>query len=398
MSKVQIINGNETAAMGAKLCRVQVIAAYPITPQSKIPETLAKYVESGELEAEFIRVESEHSALTVCISASTVGARVFTATAANGLAYMHEQLHWAAGARLPIVMALANRGLGAPWTIFNDMQDSISQRDTGWMQVYCRDNQEIMDSIIMAYKICEQLHVPMMVCFDGFVLSHTVMPVEIPDQKQVDAFLPPYVPHLQVDGPEPININPVMLADPRANAQGVSCPSYMGFRMRLQKTLESAGDVILRVGREFGEVFGRSYECLLWKYRTEGADTILLTMGSLANEASLAVDALRGKGWKAGVVALRVFRPFPATTLRQALSDAKHVVIFDKNISYGNEGATCTETKAALFEGGLRPTVTNYIVGLGGKNIAAADLEAATIKSLEQKGQGNTPQWIGVAV
>ena len=202
MSKVQIINGNETAAMGAKLCRVQVIAAYPITPQSKIPETLIKYVESGELEAEFIRVESEHSALTVCISASTVGARVFTATAANGLAYMHEQLHWAAGARLPIVMALANRGLGAPWTIFNDMQDSISQRDTGWMQVYCRDNQEIMDSIIMAYKICEQLHVPMMVCFDGFVLSHTVMPVEIPDQKQVDAFLPPYVPHLQVDGPD----------------------------------------------------------------------------------------------------------------------------------------------------------------------------------------------------
>ena len=398
MSKVQIINGNETAAMGAKLCRVQVIAAYPITPQSKIPETLVKYVESGELEAEFIRVESEHSALTVCISASTVGARVFTATAANGLAYMHEQLHWAAGARLPIVMALANRGLGAPWTIFNDMQDSISQRDTGWMQVYCRDNQEIMDSIIMAYKICEQLHVPMMVCFDGFVLSHTVMPVEIPDQKQVDAFLPPYVPHLQVDGPEPININPVMLADPRANAQGVSCPSYMGFRMRLQETLESAGDVILKVGREFGEVFGRSYECLLWKYRTEGADTILLTMGSLANEASLAVDALREKGWKAGMVALRVFRPFPAATLRQALSEAKRVVIFDKNISYGNEGATCTETKAALFEGGLRPTVTNYIVGLGGKNVAAADLEAATIKSLEQKGQGNTPQWIGVAV
>ena len=398
MSKVQIINGNETAAMGAKLCRVQVIAAYPITPQSKIPETLIKYVESGELEAEFIRVESEHSALTVCISASTVGARVFTATAANGLAYMHEQLHWAAGARLPIVMALANRGLGAPWTIFNDMQDSISQRDTGWMQVYCRDNQEIMDSIIMAYKICEQLHVPMMVCFDGFVLSHTVMPVEIPDQKQVDAFLPPYVPHLQVDGPDPININPVMLADPRANAQGVSCPSYMGFRMRLQETLESAGDVILNVGREFGEVFGRSYECLLWNYRTEGADTILLTMGSLANEASLVVDALREKGWKAGAVALRIFRPFPAATLRQALSDAKHVVIFDKNISYGNEGATCTETKAALFEGGLRPTITNYIVGLGGKSVAAADLEAATIKAVEQKGQVNTPQWIGVAV
>ena len=398
MSKVKIINGNEAAAIGAKISRVQVIAAYPITPQSKIPETLVKFVDSGELKAEFILVESEHSALTVCISASTVGARVFTATAANGLAYMHEQLHWAAGARLPIVMALANRGLGAPWTIFNDMQDSISQRDTGWMQVYCRDNQEIIDSIIMGYKICEQIHVPMMVCFDGFILSHTVMPVEIPDQKQVDAFLPPYVPHLQVDGSEPININPVMLAEPRANAEDVLCPSYMGFRMRLQETLEDADDIILKVGREFGEVSGRSYECLLWKYRTEGADTILLTMGSIANEASMAADQLRDKGYKAGVVALRVFRPFPSETLRAALSDARHVVIFDKNISYGNEGATCTETKAALFEGGLRPTITNYIIGLGGKNVVAADLEDATIKALKQKDQINGPQWIGVAV
>jgi pyruvate/2-oxoacid:ferredoxin oxidoreductase alpha subunit len=398
MSKVRIINGNEAAALGAKISRVQVVAAYPITPQSKIPETLVKYVESGELQAEFIRVESEHSALTVCISASTVGARVFTATAANGLAYMHEQLHWAAGARLPIVMALANRGLGAPWTIFNDMQDSISQRDTGWMQVYCRDNQEIIDSIIMGYKITEQLHVPMMVCFDGFVLSHTVMPVEIPNQEQVDAFLPPYVPHLAVDGPEPLNINPVMLADPRANAQGIDCPSYMGFRMRLQETLESAGDVILKAGREFKDIFNRDYECLLWEYRTDEADIILLTMGSLANEATLAADQLRGKGYKVGVVALRVFRPFPAEPLRGALSDAKHLVIFDKNISYGNEGATCTETKAALVAADLRPVITNYIVGLGGKNVSSADLEAATLKALDEKGQMNGPFWLGVAV
>ena len=398
MSKVEIISGNEAAAMGAKLSRVQVIAAYPITPQSKIPETLVKYVESGELRAEFIRVESEHSALTVCISASTVGARVFTATSANGLAYMHEQLHWAAGARLPIVMALANRGLGAPWTIFNDMQDSISQRDTGWMQIYCRDNQEILDSILMGYKISEQVHVPMMVCFDGFVLSHTVMPVEIPEQEQVDAFLPPYVPHLQVDGPEPININPVMLAEPRANAQGVACPSYMGFRMRLQETLEKAGEVIAKVGGEFGKIFGRSYDCLLWEYKTEEADTILLTMGSLTNEASLAVDMLREKGHKTGVVGLRVFRPFPAQQLRQALSGAKQVVIFDKNISYGNEGATCTETKAALFEGGLRPSIANYIVGLGGKPVAASDLEVATLEFLGMKGRVNGPQWLGISV
>jgi pyruvate/2-oxoacid:ferredoxin oxidoreductase alpha subunit len=311
---------------------------------------------------------------------------------------MHEQLHWAAGARVPIVMALANRGLGAPWTIYNDMQDSISQRDTGWMQVYCRDNQEILDSILMAYKICERLHVPMMVCFDGFVLSHTVMPIELPDQEKVDAFLPTYVPHVQVDGPEPININPVVLAEPRLNALGVACPSYMGFRMRLQETLERARDVILEVGQEFGESFGRSYDCLLWKYRTEEADTILLTMGSLGNEASLAVDMLREKGCKAGAVTLRVFRPFPGESLRQALSGAKHVVIFDKNISYGNEGATSTETKAALFEGGLNPAVSNYIVGLGGKTVVASHLEAATLEALQHKGRGNRPRWLGAAV
>jgi pyruvate ferredoxin oxidoreductase alpha subunit len=398
MGMVKIINGNEAAALGARLSRVQVVAAYPITPQSKIPETLAKYVESGELKAEFIRVESEHSALTVCISASTVGARVFTATAANGLAYMHEQLHWAAGARLPIVMALANRGLGAPWTIFNDMQDSISQRDTGWMQIYCRDNQEILDSVIMGYRITEQIHVPMMVCFDGFVLSHTVMPVEVPDQEEVDAFLPPYVPHLRVDGDEPININPVMLADPRANAQGANCPSYMGFRMRLQQTLERAGDTILKVGREFNRSFGRNYGYYLWDYRTEDADTLLLTMGSLANEASVAADHLRDKGYKAGVVALRVFRPFPAEAVRRALSRAKNVVIFDKNISYGYEGATCTETKAALFDGGLRPAITNFIVGLGGKNVSAADLTKASIRALQRKGELRGPQWLGVEV
>jgi len=238
----------------------------------------------------------------------------------------------------------------------------------------------------------------MMVCFDGFVLSHTVMPVEIPEQEQVDAFLPPYVPHLQVDGPEPININPVMLAEPRVNSQGVACPSYMGFRMRLQETLESAGEVILKVGGEFGRIFGRSYDCLLWEYKTEEADTILLTMGSLANEASLAVDMLREKGHKAGVVGLRVFRPFPAEQLRQALSGVKQVVIFDKNISYGNEGATCTETKAALFEGGLRPSIANYIVGLGGKNVVASDLEAATLEALQMKGRVNGPKWLGVAV
>ncbi len=176
-----VMTGNEAAATAAKLARVQVIAAYPITPQSPVVEQLSAWVESGELPAEFVTVESEHSALTVCITASTVGARVFTATSANGLAYMTEQVWWAAGARLPIVMCIANRAMAAPWNVLNDQQDSMSVRDAGWVQLYCRDNQEILDTTVQAYRIAEQLHVPVMVCYDGFLLSHTVMPVEVPD-------------------------------------------------------------------------------------------------------------------------------------------------------------------------------------------------------------------------
>ena len=186
-----VITGNDAAATAAKLARVQVIAAYPITPQSPVVEQLSKWVESGELPAEFVAVESEHSALTVCIGASTVGARVFTATSANGLAYMTEQVWWAAGARLPIVMCIANRAMAAPWNVLNDQQDSMSVRDAGWVQLYCRDNQEILDTTLQAYRIAEELNVPVMVCYDGFLLSHTVMPVSIPTAEQADAFLPP---------------------------------------------------------------------------------------------------------------------------------------------------------------------------------------------------------------
>ena len=398
MSDVEIINGNVAAAVAAKLSRVQVVAAYPITPSSKIPEALVRYIENGELEAEFINVESEHTAMTVCISASTVGARVFTATAANGLAYMHEQLHWAAGARLPVVMAVANRGMGAPWTIFNDMQDSISQRDTGWIQIYCRNNQEIVDNIIQAYKIAERLYVPVMVCFDGFLLSHTVMPVHVPDQERVDKFLPSYRPYTCIPSSNSVNINPVVLSDPMPNAHGVACPSYMGFRMRLQKTMEQALSVAREVGKEFNEIFGRDYGHTIWQYKTGDADVLLLGMGSLVSEASVAVDQLRDQGAKAGVVGIRVFRPFPKEELLKCLCNASLLVVFDKNISYGYEGATCTETKAALFGSCHKPAVFNYIVGLGGKNVKTSELVDATIRAMKQKGPRDAPEWLGVTV
>lgn len=402
MGETLILTGNQTAALAAKLCRVQVVAAYPITPQSRIPEILSEYVERGELKAEFVRVESEHSAMGVCISASLVGARVFTATAANGLAYMHEQLHWAAGARLPIVMPVTNRGLGAPWTILNDMQDTISQRDTGWMQFYCMTNQEILDQIILAYKVAEQLMAPIMVCFDGFRLSHTMMPVSVPSVEEVDAFLPPYHLPYQLSTEVPANINPVVMTDPLPGPDGVLCPSYMGFRRRLQETLEAAPAVIAEVGRDFQQAFGRSYEDPLYRYCSEDAKFLFVTMGSLASEASEAADILREQGTSIGVVGVRTFRPFPARALAQAVAKADGIIVLEKAISYGYEGALATELKGALFShNGRRSLVYNYILGLGGKDVKPSDLvEAAkdTMQGFENGKLQDHPLWIGSGI
>ncbi len=402
VGETHILTGNQTAAQAAKLCRVQVIAAYPITPQSRIPELLSEYVERGELPAEFVRVESEHSAMGVCISASLVGARVFTATAANGLAYMHEQLHWAAGARLPIVMPVANRGLGAPWTILNDMQDTISQRDTGWLQFYCMTNQEILDYIILAYRVAEQVMAPIMVCFDGFRLSHTMMPVTVPSQEEVDAFLPPYRLPYQISPEAPININPVVMTDSLPGPDGTLCPSYMGFRRRLQETLEAAPPLIASVGRDFGEAFGRSYEAPLYRYGPENARFLFVTMGSLASEASQATDILRDQGIEIGVVGVRMFRPFPAQALAEAVAGAEGLIVLEKAISYGYEGALASELKAALFShNSNRPLVYNFILGLGGKDVKPSDLlEAAraTMQGFENGQPQGCPHWIGSGV
>jgi len=398
MEQTLILTGNQAAALAARLCRVQVVAAYPITPQSKIPEVLSEYVERGELKAEFVRVESEHSALGVCISASLTGARVFTATAANGLAYMHEQLHWAAGARTPIVMPVANRGLGAPWTILNDMQDTIAQRDTGWIQFYCMNNQEVLDFVILAYRVAEQLLVPAMVCFDGFRLSHTMMPVSVPSQEDVDSFLPPFELPYRLDPDSPVNINPVVMTDPLANAQGEMCPGYMGFRRRLQETFQEAWPSLAAAGRTFGEAFGRSYEEPLYGYHTEDAQFLFVTMGSLASEATETVDLLREQGIQAGVVALRIYRPFPSQPLRAVLRSTETIVVLEKAISYGYEGALATELKAALFIHDRRPQVYNYILGLGGRDVKPLDLFDVAKEALDLAKQNKSleqPRWLG---
>ena len=397
-ASTRILDGNHAAAQGAKLSRVQVIAAYPITPQSPVTETLSEFVERGELGAQYIAVESEHSALAVCTSASMVGARTFTATSAHGLAYMHEMLHWAAGARLPVVLACVNRAIGAPWSVLNDQQDSISQRDTGWIQIYARNNQEIVDSVIQAYKVAESVYVPVMVCYDGFVLSHTEMPVKLPSQEDVDRFLPPYKPHTILDPSNPKNYNLVTLANPRVNAEGVLCHGYMELRYLLQEALQNSRERITTVGREFGELFGRSYANMFWEDRLDDSDIVIVAMGSLAMEAIVAADMLREAGHKAGVLGLRVFRPFPKSDVVRALGKARLVVVFDKNISYGIEGATCSEIKSALYGGSARAVIRNFIVGLGGRDVKARELVDAVNKSLVSLKEGvlnkEYPEWI----
>ncbi len=396
-----IITGNQAAAIGARLCRVQVVAAYPITPQSQVTEALSQFVENGELKAEYVTVESEHSALAVCIAASTVGARVFTATSANGLAYMCEQIHWAAGARLPLVMACVNRAMAAPWNVLNDQQDSMSQRDAGWIQIYARDNQEILDSIIQAYKIAESVYLPVMLCYDGYILSHTVMPVEVPREEDVERFLPPYRPHTVLDPADPKNLNQVTLADPRADAQGNLCHGYMELRYLLEEALENAPETIGAVDEEFGEVFGRCCGGMTWRYRLDDAEIILMAAGSLATEATVAADQLRVEGHRAGVLGLRVYRPFPKQELIEATSRAELVAVFDKSLSYGNEGPICADLKSALYKSESGPVVHGYIAGLGGRDVKARELAEAVSRSVRWLEEGKSmkeTEWVNCRI
>ncbi|HTZ38742.1 MAG TPA: transketolase C-terminal domain-containing protein, partial [Syntrophales bacterium] len=381
MTDARIITGNQAAALAARLCDVQVVAAYPITPQSQLAEILSQYVESGQLRAEYVRVEGEHSAMTVCIGASTVGARVFTATSSNGLLYMHEQLHWAAGSRLPIVMCCVNRGVGAPWSIFNDQQDSLAQRDTGWVQMYCRDNQEILDTVIQAYKIAETVYAPVMVCYDGFVLSHTMMPVVAPAQTVVRKFLPPYKPHTILDAENPMTLNSVLLPNQRPDSEGVLRDGYMEMRCKLQVALDKTPETIREVNRQYAEAFGRDHGGMLWTHRAEDADVILSSMGSLAAEATVAADALREEGIKAGAVGIRVYRPFPEKEVLEAYRDAKAIMLFEKSISYGYEGGLCSDLKAAFYRSGINAVIHDYVAGLGGRDVKARELVAAVKSS-----------------
>src|SRR5574341_1110354 len=303
----KVVSGNDAVAIAVCLARPAVIAAYPITPQTSIAERLAEACGCGEIPARFIMVESEHSAMATCIGAAATGSRTFTATSSQGLALMHELLHWASGARLPIVMANVNRALAAPWVLWPDQHDSLAQRDTGWIQLYCESNQEVLDTILQAYRIAEMVLVPVMVCLEGFYLSHTYAAAVIPTPDEVGRFLPSYRPK--------VRLNP---ADPHTFYGGTGMDVYMEFRYKLQQAMEFAKLVIAEVGEDFGRQFGRRYD-LLEAHRVEDAETIILAAGTACSTARLVVDGRREAGEALGLLKLRAFRPFPSEEIRDAL-------------------------------------------------------------------------------
>jgi 2-oxoisovalerate ferredoxin oxidoreductase alpha subunit len=373
MAQVMIATANHIVGYATKAARVKVVAAYPITPQTTIVEKIAEFVERGEMNAEYIRVESEHSALVACIGAAATGVRTFTATSAQGLALMHEALHWASSSRLPIVMAVVNRAMGAPWNIWADFSDSLSQRDTGWIQFYCADNQEVFDTIIQAYKLCEheQIFLPAMVCLEGFILSHTYMPVRIPEQKEIDAFLPPYNSGWVLD-----------VDNPLSHANMTFPEWYMEFRYKIQEAMENARRLIPYIDREYGKIFGFEYGGMIEKYMCEDADLILLTMGTMGVEAKIAVDALRKDGIKVGSARVRVFRPFPTNEIRKLAKETQMFAVIDRHISFGMEGFLATECKASLSGERDKPLVAGFIAGLGGRDVTYETIKKIAKKSL----------------
>ncbi len=352
-------------AEAVRMARVEVVAAYPITPNTHIPERLAEMVANGELDAEFIPVESEHSAMSACLGASAAGARTFTATSGQGLELMHEVLYVASSMRLPVVLALANRALSAPISIWGDHSDAMSIRDTGWIQVFAENGQQAFDLTLWAFRVGEDPRVlfPVVVHFDGFHLTHVIEPIYLPEQSEVDRFLPPFNP-------------PFVLTPERPLTMGaLGAPFIYSETKKAQDVaLRQAKEVILQGWKEFEELFGRHYQPVE-TYRAEGAKTLLLAMGSFSETAMVAVDRLRGKGEEVGLLRLRLWRPFPFEELRQTVSEAETLIVFDRCFSFGSQGPVCSEVKAALYQERKRPRIVSFVGGLGGRDISVDEFE-----------------------
>jgi len=359
-----ILSGNHAAAYGAWLSDVQVTAAYPISPQTGIVEKLAELVATGRLKARFINSESEHSVMASLIAASETGARTFTATSSQGLALMHELLHWAAGARVPIVMVNVNRAMAAPWTMFCDQSDSVAQRDTGWIHLYCEDNQEVLDSVIQGFRLAEQVLLPVMINMDGFYISYTAEPVEIHDLETVRRYLPPYRP--------PVRLDP---ADPHTLHGGTDPTMFMEMRYQMAQAMDRALTVAEQADTDFAALFGRRYG-LLDPYRCDDAELILIATGSVMGTLREVIDDHRARGEAIGALKIRYLRPFPTDALRRALAPARKVAVIDRNVSIGMGGVFWQEVRSALHgtEAASKP-VLGVLAGIGGRDVTPRSLE-----------------------
>ena len=380
---VMMDTGNRIAAKAAMMAKPEVVAAYPITPQTTLVEAIAEYVARGEYTGEYICVESEHSAMCACIGASAAGSRTFTATSSHGLLLMHEMLHWAALARLPVVMCNINRVIGPGWNIWVDENDSISQRDTGWIQFYCSSNQEIFDTVIQAFKLAEHEKVvlPVMVNLNAFILSHTSMPAEIPDQHVVDEYLGKYVPKWKLDIDNPTTFGNI-----------IGPAHYYKVRRAMQDAQLNAKKLIPQVAKEWKKLSGYYHGDLLEYYKCDGAEHILLSMGAIGAESKIAIDELQKAGQKIGLARVRVIRPFPTEEIIK-LGKQADLVVIDRNISVGLEGALFNEVKAALY-GESDAKATGFIAGLGGKDVTYKDIETMCMKSMKEKAKEQ--EWYGM--
>jgi pyruvate ferredoxin oxidoreductase alpha subunit len=370
--EIQGLNGDEAVALAVKQCDVDVVAAYPITPQTIIVEKFSEYVANGEVETEYVCTESEHSAMAACLAASATGARAFTASASAGLALMHEMLFVTSGCRAPVVMAIANRALSAPLNIHGDHSDAMAERDSGWIQIYCENAQEVYDSVIQAFRIAEHLDVqlPVMVGLDGFTLSHTLENVKTLSDDAVKGFVgtrqfPVVLTHegktvpYKLDPESPMTMGPVALPN-----------YYFEFKRQQEEAMRNALAVIPQVHDEYAEMSGRRYgDGLLEQYALEDAEVAIVCLGSTAGTVKTVVDELRAEGVKAGLLRIRTYRPFPAEAIVKALGNVKAVAVMERSMSFGGiGGAVFHEVRHALYDAAARPFVVNYIHGLGGRD------------------------------
>jgi len=384
----QLLNGNEAAAHAARLARVEVLASYPITPAAPVMEKITQFITEGSLKANFVRVESDHSALAAALGASMAGARSFLITNSQGLAYMSEVLYHVSGLRQPVVMAVVNRALAAPHSRFPEHGDAIAQETAGWIQFFCENNQEVLDSLLQAFRLGEdeRVRLPVMVNYEGYIQSHTREVVDLPDQKVVDSFLP-LVRRPVLDVENPLAVNTV--ASPAV---------YMDYKFHQDEALKRAGEVAREINAIYAGLTGRDWGGPVSGYRLEGAEIVLVTMGSLVSTARVAVDALRSAGEKAGLLKVRLFRPFPLTEIRATLKTVKAVVALDKNIVFSSGGALAREIRAGLYGHAAVP-VYSYILGLGGRDVDVEDLMAIYRQVRDQRQAGAVPapyQWYGL--